>query len=167
MTTSHEPGWRFICQRSYRFIAFGFGAGLAPKAPGTFGTLVALPLYGLLLWAGLGAAWIAALCVPLFLFGCHVCDRTGKDLGIEDYGGIVWDEIVAMLLVLATTPVSVSGWLAAFALFRLFDVLKPWPIRWADSKVGGGFGVMLDDLIAAGFAIVVLQGALWLGVVPA
>lgn len=167
MTTSHEPGWRFIRQRSYRFVAFGFGAGLAPKAPGTFGTLVALPLYGLLLLAGLSPVWIAALCVPLFLYGCHVCGRTGQDLGVEDFGGIVWDEIVAMLLVLAASPLSVSGWLAAFVLFRLFDVLKPWPIRWADSKVGGGFGVMLDDLIAAAFAIVVLQGAIWQGVVPA
>ncbi|XLM22816.1 phosphatidylglycerophosphatase A, partial [Chromobacterium piscinae] len=94
-------------------------------------------------------------CLPLFLIGVYVCDVTGKALGVHDYGGIVWDEVVGMLLVLAFAPASWAGWLLAFALFRLFDIVKPWPIRWFDQRVGGGFGVMIDDVIAALFAIAV------------
>jgi phosphatidylglycerophosphatase A len=152
-----KPDWRFLLEHPAHFFAFGFGAGLARKAPGTYGTLVALPLYHWLLAWGLSAGMIALLCLPLFVFGIWVCDKSCRSLGVHDHGGIVWDEIVAMLLVLTAVPVSLTAWIVAFALFRLFDIVKPWPIRWLDAKVHGGFGVMLDDLVAALFAMVVLR----------
>ena len=103
------------------------------------------------------ACW---LCLPLFLVGIPICGLTGRALGVSDHGGIVWDEIVAMLLVLAFAPATPAGWLLAFVLFRLFDIVKPWPIRWFDRRIHGGFGVMFDDLIAALFAMVV-QALVW------
>ena len=93
--------------------------------------------------------------------GIKICDVTERELGIQDYGGIVWDEIVAMMLVLAFVPQTFFWWLSAFVLFRLFDAVKPWPIRWFDARVHGGFGIMLDDVIAAGFALLVLQLMMW------
>ncbi|WP_024302881.1 phosphatidylglycerophosphatase A [Pseudogulbenkiania sp. MAI-1] len=158
MTTLRKPDWAFVTRRPAHFLAFGFGSGLASRAPGTWGTLAALPLAGLLHWAGLAGLPLAVFCLPLFLLGVWVCQVTGDALGVHDYGGIVWDEIVAMLLVLSITPFTVTGWALAFGLFRLFDIVKPWPIRWFDRHVHGGFGVMLDDLIAALFAM----ASLWL-----
>ncbi|GBG14174.1 phosphatidylglycerophosphatase A [Novimethylophilus kurashikiensis] len=158
MTTS--PDWRFVLSNPAHFLAFGFGAGLAKVAPGTWGTLVAIPLY--LVLAPL--PWLAylALVAAMFLAGIRICGVTGKALGIHDYGGIVWDEIVAMLLILAFTPAG-WGWMAAaFLLFRLFDIWKPFPIRWFDRSVHGGFGVMLDDLLAAVYALIALRGLVWL-----
>jgi phosphatidylglycerophosphatase A len=104
----------------------------------------------------LSAGVIAILCLPLFLFGIWVCDRSCRDLGVHDHGGVVWDEIVAMLLVLTVATQSALGWLMALDLFRFFDIVKPWPIRWLDARVHGGFGVMLDDLVAALFAMAIL-----------
>ncbi|MCD5364631.1 MULTISPECIES: phosphatidylglycerophosphatase A [Chromobacterium] len=165
MTTSTEretlklqPDWRFVLSHPAHFLAFGFGSGLARKAPGTWGTLAAYPLFFVLNALGVQGLALAVLCLPLFVAGIWICGYTGKALGVHDYGGIVWDEIVAMLLVLAFTPATPLGWLLAFALFRLFDILKPWPIRWLDRRVGGGFGVMVDDLLAAAFAL----AAMWL-----
>ena len=160
MTILRKPDWAFLCAHPAHFLAFGFGAGLAPKAPGTWGTLLALPLYALLLALGLSGVQIAWLCLPLFLVGIPICGLTGRALGVSDHGGIVWDEIVAMLLVLAFAPATPAGWLLAFVLFRLFDIVKPWPIRWFDRRIHGGFGVMFDDLIAALFAMVV-QALVW------
>ncbi|MBI3146204.1 MAG: phosphatidylglycerophosphatase A [Pseudogulbenkiania sp.] len=156
MTILRKPDWAFVTRRPAHFLAFGFGSGLASRAPGTWGTLVALPLAALLQLAGVDGVLLAALCLPLFVLGVWVCQVTGDALGVPDYGGIVWDEIVAMLLVLSITPFTVTGWALAFGLFRLFDIVKPWPIRWFDRHVHGGFGVMLDDLIAALFAMVAL-----------
>lgn len=160
MTTSAEtlklqPDWRFLLRNPAHLLAFGFGSGLMRKAPGTWGTLVAYPLFFPLHALGVTGWTLTALCLPLFLIGVYVCDVTGKALGVHDYGGIVWDEVVGMLLVLAFAPASWLGWLVAFALFRLFDIVKPWPIRWFDARVGGGFGVMVDDVIAAWFALAV------------
>lgn len=155
MTILRKPDWAFVCSHPAHFLAFGFGSGLASKAPGTWGTLVALPLYALLLTLGLSSVQIAWLCLPLFLVGIPICGLTGRALGVGDYGGIVWDEIVAMLLVLAFAPATPAGWLLAFVLFRLFDIVKPWPIRWFDRRIHGGFGVMFDDLIAALFTVAV------------
>jgi phosphatidylglycerophosphatase A len=135
-------------------LAFGFGSGLAPKAPGTFGTLVAVPIY--LLMQGLPLIAYLALVLAGFIAGIWICDRTSRDLGVHDHGGIVWDEIVGYLLTMTLAP---SGWvwvLLGFLLFRFFDILKPWPIRWLDRRVPGGFGIMLDDLIAGLFAGVVM-----------
>ena len=161
MTTSHKqapafrPDWAFLRRHPAHLLAFGFGSGLASKAPGTWGTLVAYPIFFLLHVLGVGALAISLLCLPLFVLGVWVCQLTGDALGVHDYGGIVWDEVVAMLLVLAWAPAGWAGWLLAFVLFRLFDIIKPWPIGWFDRRVHGGFGVMLDDIIAALFALAV------------
>ena len=154
--------WQWLVKRPVCFIGFGFGTGLAPKAPGTFGTLPALFIAGLLLGCGLGKFGLAVLSVILFFIGIWICDVIERIIGVHDYGGIVWDEIVAMMLVLACVPQGLGWWLAAFAAFRFFDAVKPPPIRWFDQKVHGGFGVMLDDFIAALFAIAAVHFLGWL-----
>ena len=97
----------------------------------------------------------------LFIFGIYVCDKTGKDFGVSDHGAMVWDEIVAIMLVLAFAPHTWLGWLVAFLLFRLFDIWKPYPICYFDAKLKNGFGVMFDDLLAAIYAILVLKFIVW------
>lgn len=138
------------------FLAFGFGTGLSPVMPGTVGTLTAFPLAFLLLKLGISRSLCVFLCLLLFWAGIGICNKAERALGLEDYGGIVWDEIVAMLMLLVWVPFSVGWWVAAFVTFRFFDMVKPWPIRWFDRRVHGGFGIMLDDVIAAGFSILVL-----------
>jgi phosphatidylglycerophosphatase A len=154
-TTSRRPDARFLTAHPAHFIALGFGAGLAPRAPGTVGTALALALYWLLALV-LPPLVIAFLAVPLFLVGVWACGVAGRNLGAEDHGALVWDEIVAFLPLAALT--SASPWLqaVAFALFRLFDIWKPFPIRHFESRVKGGLGVMLDDLLAACYAYLVL-----------
>lgn len=148
------PDRRFLLAHPAHFLAFGFGAGLVPKAPGTVGTLVAFPLY-----FGLASAPLYWLWVALFLaLGVWACARTGRALGEHDHGGMVWDEIAAFLLVLPFAPATWWGYALAFALFRLFDICKPFPIGWLDARVRGGVGVMLDDVLAAGYAILCLVG---------
>lgn len=135
-------------------LAFGFGSGLSPIAPGTagsaLGVLLALPLTALALPLALGFVAVS------FAFGIWLCDRVGRRLGVHDHGGIVFDEFVGMWLVLVCIPLEWGWWLGAFALFRFFDAVKPWPIAWFDRRVPGGLGVMLDDLLAAGYALAVL-----------
>ncbi|OFZ67349.1 MAG: phosphatidylglycerophosphatase [Betaproteobacteria bacterium RBG_16_56_24] len=150
-----KPTWRFLFSHPAHFLAFGFGSGLARKAPGTFGTLVAFPMYWFLAPRLTDALFLLVL-IWAFAIGVWVCDRTGTALGVADHGGIVWDEIVAFVLVLFFTP---SGWewsLLAFALFRFFDIAKPPPIRHFDSNWHGGLGVMFDDLLAAGYTLLCL-----------
>ena len=151
-----KPTLKWLLQNPIRFLGFGFGSGLAPKAPGTFGTLPALPLAWILLFLGSNKIGLIILSVVLFFIGIWICNVTERDLGVHDYGGIVWDEIVAMLLILAFVPQTVLWWLMAFLVFRFFDAVKPPPIKWFDQKVSGGFGVMLDDIIAAIMSIMVL-----------
>lgn len=159
MTTSAEllvkPSWRFLFSHPAHLLSFGFGSGLARKAPGTFGTLVAFPIYWFLA-PRLSDAVFILLLIWAFAIGVWVCDITGKALGDSDYGGIVWDEIVAMLLVLFFTPPGWEWGLLAFVLFRFFDIVKPPPIRYFDSNWHGGLGVMFDDLLAAGYALLCL-----------
>jgi phosphatidylglycerophosphatase A len=143
-----RPDMKFLFAHPFHFLALGFGSGLSPKAPGTMGSLAAVPFY-LLLTLFLRPCAIALLAIPLFLIGVPICDKAGKALGVSDHGAIVWDEIVAMLPLLAMVPQHPLGWLAAFALFRVFDVWKPWPISWVDRHVKGGLGVMVDDALAA------------------
>jgi phosphatidylglycerophosphatase A len=150
-----QPNWKFLFSHPAHLISFGFGAGLARKAPGTFGTLVAFPLYWVL-EPRLNDAFFILLLIWLFAIGVWVCDITGKALGVADYGGIVWDEVVAFLLVLFFTP---EGWfwqILAFCLFRFFDIVKPQPIRHFDKTWHGGLGVMFDDILAAGYALLCL-----------
>ena len=141
-------------------LAFGFGAGASPLAPGTLGSALALPPW--LLLRGLPPLGYLTTLAILFLGGVWVCGRAARDLGVHDHSGIVWDEMVGMWATLFLAP---PGWpvpLAAFALFRLFDILKPWPIGLVDRRVRGGLGIMLDDLAAALMAWLVLHGGLWL-----
>lgn len=154
-----SPDRHFLLRHPAHFIALGFGSGLAPKGPGTFGTLVALPLFGLLLL--LPEVSHLPILALLFLLGIPLCGITGRNLGVSDHGSIVWDEIVAFMLVLEFTPKAWEWWLCAFLLFRLFDIWKPFPIRTLDRQVHGGFGVMLDDVLAAIYAIAVLKGTQW------
>lgn len=136
-------------------LALGFGSGLLPRAPGTAGTLAAIPLY--LVMQSLALTVYVPLVAVLFLLGIPICAHTAKRLGVHDHPGIVWDEIVGYLVTMTFAP---TGWLwvlAGFLLFRFFDVLKPWPIRWLDRRVGGGFGIMVDDLLAGIAAAAVLQ----------
>lgn len=150
-----RPTAAFMLAHPAHFIALGFGTGLAPFAPGTIGTLLALPLYAVLRgW--LSELQIFALCLPLFVLGIWACARTGRGLGAADHGSMNWDEVVAFLAVLCFIPAT-WGWQAlAFVLFRLFDILKPPPIRRLETRVKGGFGVMLDDVFAGFYALLVL-----------
>ncbi len=136
------------------FFALGFGSGLSPRAPGTMGTVAALPLA--LLLQPLSPLAYAGVLLLAFVFGVYCCEKTSQRMAVQDPGAIVWDEIVAMWLVLAFVPASWPWWLSAFLLFRLFDIAKPWPIRWLDQTVKGGLGIMLDDMLAAVYAIAVL-----------
>jgi phosphatidylglycerophosphatase A len=136
-------------------IAFGFGAGLVPYAPGTAGTLLAWPI-GWWFGAAYPPAILLGALAALFLVGVWACQVTGTRLGVPDHGAMVWDEFVAFLLILAIVPRSLDWQAAAFIVFRLFDILKPPPIRWFERRYHGGFGVMFDDLLAAGYTLLVL-----------
>lgn len=160
MTTLPKPDVRFLLRHPAHFLALGFGSGLITPAPGTWGSIAALPLAVGLHLAGVQGVMLAWLALPLFVLGVWVCGVTGRALGVADSGHIVWDEIVAMLLVLAAVPATPVAWLAALLVFRVFDIVKPWPIRWLDARVHGGFGVMLDDVVAALFAVLVLWSVL-------
>jgi len=146
------PDWRFLIAHPAHFLALGFGSGLSPKAPGTMGTLAAFPLFWLLQASPMYWVWVAVF----LLVGIWACEVTGRALGVHDHGGMVWDEIVAFLMVLPFAPPSLIGFVLAFALFRLFDIWKPFPIAWFDQRVPGGFGVMLDDVLAAGYSVLCL-----------
>ncbi len=150
-----RPDVRFLLAHPAHFVAFGFGSGLARTAPGTVGTLVAFPIFWVL-HPRIPDAWFLALLIVLFLVGVWACERTGRDLGVHDHGGMVFDEIVAFLLVLFMLPQDLPWQAFGFLLFRLFDIVKPIPIRYYDRTVRSGFGVMLDDLIAAFYALLVL-----------
>jgi len=155
-----QPGFKLLISHPAHFFGLGFGTGLAKKAPGTFGTLVGLPLFWLI--ASLSFSIQLTIIAALFLIGIYFCEKTGRALGVPDHGAIVWDEIVAMMLVLTVTPDQWQWWIIAFLLFRLFDIWKPAPIRQCDAKIKGGLGVMLDDLLAAIYAIISLKALAWL-----
>lgn len=154
--TVTPPTLGFLLQHPAHFIALGFGAGLAPKAPGTFGTLVAIPI-ALLLHAYANDAGYAVAIAGLFAVGAWSCEVTGRAMGAPDHGSMVIDEVVAFLLVLFFVGVSPWRIAVAFALFRFFDIVKPPPIRQLDAALKNGVGVMLDDLLAAGYALLVFS----------
>ena len=139
----------------WHFLAFGLGSGLAPKAPGTFGTLAAIPFY--LLLQHLSLPLYLLIVVVASVVGIAICGRTSKDMGVHDHGGIVWDEFCGFWVTMIAAP---AGWLwitIGFVLFRIFDIWKPWPVNLADKKVDGGLGIMVDDLIAGVYAFFCLQ----------
>jgi len=158
MTTS--PNLKFLLAHPAHFFALGFGSGLAKSAPGTFGTVVGLPLFWLISNQPIQTQLV--IISSFFILGIYFCDIANKNLGVVDHGSIVWDEIVAMMLVLVFTPPNWLWWLVAFGLFRLFDIWKPFPIRQFDAKLKSGFGTMLDDLLAAIYAILSLQATAWM-----
>ncbi len=160
--TISRPDIKWLVSHPAHFIALGFGSGLAPKAPGTFGTLAGFPVFFLLQRLVPNLFTQLALIGAGFALGVWACARTGRALGVIDHGAIVWDEIVAFALVLVFTPPTLLWYGIAFAAFRFFDILKPWPIRQFDARLKNGFGVMFDDLLAAGYALVVVQGLQWL-----
>ena len=148
------PTLAFMFRHPAHLVALGFGAGLSPWAPGTLGTLVAIPI-ALLLRRYAGDIEYVSVLVLLFGIGVWASQVTGRELGQPDHGGIVIDEVVAFLLVLFFTGVTVERIAIAFALFRFFDIVKPPPIRQLDARMKNGLGVMLDDLLAAGMALLV------------
>ena len=160
MTISHEqvylkPDWRLLLSHPAHFFSLGFGSGLVPKGPGTAGTLVAFPLYWFLA-PRLNDYFFILFLVAAFVIGVWMCDKTSRALGVDDHGGIVWDEIVAFLLVLFFTPEGWAWQILAFILFRFFDIVKPQPIKYFDQNMHGGLGVMFDDILAAGYALLCL-----------
>ncbi len=136
-------------------LATWFGSGLLPWVPGTWGALAALPFAWLLHMAG-GPLALAVAGAGLFALGCWAADAYVRRTGVDDPGAIVVDEVVGQWMVLLVVPLDVYLYAAAFVAFRVFDIAKPWPVRWADRYVKGGFGVMLDDVLAAGYAIAVM-----------
>lgn len=145
-----------VWRNPIHFLAFGLGSGTAPKAPGTFGTLAAVPFYFFFL-QDLESIEYLIILVVTSLIGIYLCGKTSKDLGVHDHSGIVWDEFVGYWITMWLAP---TGWLyivLGFVLFRVFDILKPWPILWVDKHVHGGFGIMLDDVLAGLMSCVVLQ----------
>lgn len=162
MAAGHAPAGlaRQVLRDPVHWLAFGLGSGLLPVAPGTWGSLLAVGIF----WAlppVPPAIMLPALALA-FVAGSVICGTSARRLGVHDHGGIVLDEIVAMLLVLSVTP-RTAGWtLVAFLAFRVFDIAKPWPIREADHRIPGGLGIMLDDVLAAVYAALVVRGALLL-----
>jgi phosphatidylglycerophosphatase A len=129
-----------------QFLAFGFGSGLSPWAPGTAGTLVAVPLY--LLVAGLSLPMYSLFILVTALLGIWFCDAASRELDVHDHPGIVWDEFVGYWITMWALPVTWEWALAGFVAFRILDIAKPWPIGWLDKRVKGGFGIMVDDILA-------------------
>lgn len=144
-----------LLKNPVHFLSLGFGSGLSPFAPGTMGTLAAVPLY--LLIQPLSLTIYLSITVLALVLGFYLCEQTAKALGVHDHGGIVWDEIVGFFITMTAVPLDWKWVLAGFILFRFFDIVKPWPIKWIDSKVSGGLGIMLDDVLAGIFALIGLH----------
>ena len=135
-----------ILANPIHLLAFGFGAGLSPKAPGTMGTVVAVLIY--LVLPSMPPTIYVGLILLSFVFGIWICGKTAEDLGVHDHGGIVWDEFVGYWVTMFMAPSGLFWVLLGFVLFRLLDIFKPWPIKWADKELAGGLGIMLDDVLA-------------------
>ena len=154
MSKTGENLARQVMTDPVHILAFGFGTGLAPVAPGTVGSVLGVLLAWLTL--DLGLMTQIACAVAISVAGIWICGESARRLGIHDHGGIVWDEIAGMYVVLIVAPTTVWAWILAFGLFRAFDIVKPWPIRDLDHRLHGGVGIMLDDLVAALYAALLL-----------
>ena len=144
-----------ILTNPIHLLAFGFGAGLFPKAPGTMGTVAAVLIY--LALPSMSSSTYAGLILASFVLGIWLCGKTAEDLGVHDHGGIVWDEFVGYWITMFMAPSGLFWVLLGFGLFRLLDIFKPWPIKWADKELAGGLGIMLDDVLAGIMAALCLQ----------
>lgn len=151
-----KPTLMWMLRHPARIVAFGFGSGLIRPAPGTWGTLLGWLTF-VILARWVPGIWMLALIAAAYALGIYACGKAGRDLGVADHGGIVWDEVVAIWLVLAMVPDTPASHVAGFLLFRFFDILKPQPIRYFDAKWKNGFGVMFDDLLAALFTLLVFS----------
>ena len=149
-----------LFRRPVQFLAFGFGSGLSPRAPGTAGTLVAIPLYWLI--ADWNLFWYSAFVLLAAVLGIWICDVASRQLKVHDHPGIVWDEFVGYWITMWAVPVDWVWMLAGFVVFRVLDIAKPWPISQLDRKVKGGFGIMIDDVLAGVMACGILHLTLWL-----
>ncbi len=141
-------------------LSFGLGSGLLPKAPGTWGSVAAIPVYYALVW--LPRPYYLLVVLMAFVVGVWLCDRTSRALGVHDHGGIVWDEFVGVWITLAAQPVAPAWVVLGLLLFRVLDIAKPWPIRWLDRQIHGGLGIMLDDAVAGVAALILLSLARYL-----
>jgi len=150
-----NPEWRELVSRPSLMIAFGFGTGLSRMMPGTFGTLVGIPLV-LLLANQSWLVWLMAIAAA-FVIGVIACDRACQYLDVHDHRGVVWDEVTGYMVTMALLPADALWLIAGFFVFRFFDIVKPWPISWVDQHVHGGFGVMIDDVIAGLFGLGLLH----------
>lgn len=138
------------------FFGFGFGSGLIPLMPGTMGSIAAIPV--IVAMSYLALPYYLILTVFSAVIGILICQKVSHDLGVHDHGSIVWDEIAGMMIVFIAIPISWHSLLIGFLLFRFFDILKPWPISFLDKHVHGGFGIMIDDLVAGLFSLILLHG---------
>ena len=154
MSTRGNSILRQVLTDPVHILAFGLGTGLSPVAPGTVGSLLGIALawltFELPLTMRVGTA------IGLFVAGIWICGASARKLGVHDHGGIVWDEICGMYVTLLVAPPHLLAWILGFGLFRAFDIVKPWPIRDLDHRLGGGLGIMLDDLVAALYAALLL-----------
>lgn len=160
ITLAHKPIPAGLLKNPLHFLSLGFGSGLSPFAPGTFGTLAAIPLY--LLIQPLPLAGYLFITLAGLVIGFYLCGETARALGVHDHGGIVWDEIIGYLITMVAVPLHWYWIIAGFILFRLFDIFKPWPIKWIDRRITGGVGIMLDDVLAGIFAWTGLQLLIYL-----
>lgn len=155
MANSKNMTNAFNLKDPVQFLALGFGSGLAPKAPGTFGTLAAIPLF--LLCSLMSDTYLLITIVVMSVIGIYLCGKTAEAVGVDDHPAIVWDEFVGFFIAMFLSPVTGMSLLVGFLLFRLFDILKPWPISIADKKLHGGLGIMLDDILAGLAAFAIMQ----------
>lgn len=147
----------FDLTQPIQFLALGFGSGLAPKAPGTFGTLAAIPVFLLLIMLMPTPFFYAIAVIIMGLAGIYICGKAADDVGVHDHPAIVWDEFIGFFITMFMVPVSWQSLLVGFILFRVFDIFKPWPISFIDKKMTGGLGIMLDDVLAGIFALIIMQ----------
>ena len=145
---NHTP--KTVWRNPWQFIAFGCGSGASLLIPGTIGSLAAIPIY--LLLSQLSIAWYSSMVVIAFILGCILCEQVSHSLGVHDHPGIVFDEWVGMWISLWLLPSTLTWIIGAFILFRIFDIIKPWPIAWVDQRINNGIGIMLDDVLAAIYA---------------
>lgn len=150
-----------LMKNPLHFLSLGFGSGLAPRAPGTFGTLAAIPV--VILATCLGTLGFIIATVLACLVGVYLCGYTAKAMGVHDHPAIVWDEIAGFMVAMIAVPLSWQTVLLAFVLFRFFDILKPWPIRYLDKHVHGGLGIILDDILAGLASLAIVHAILLLG----